>query len=68
MARQIKDELNLDVDLRTGPTGRFDVFVDDERIASREQVGVVGHVLGTGTFPEGPAVIGEIRKRMQPGS
>jgi selenoprotein W-related protein len=57
LTEKILVELKLDLEslrLVPGKGGRFEVFVDDEKIYSK---------LDTGAFPDENAVLGEIVKR-----
>lgn len=60
----IKEELGHDVELEVGARGQFDVVVDGEVVASKQQVGLFARLLGADGFPDEQATVDAVEKKL----
>ena len=60
----IEEELGIKVDLEVGARGQFDVVVDGEVVASKQQVSLFAKLLGADGFPEEQACVSAVEARM----
>ncbi len=53
------------MELEVGARGQFDVMVDGNVVASKQQVGLFARLLGTDGFPEEDATVDAVEARLQ---
>ncbi len=56
--------LGVKVDLEVGARGQFDVVVDGEVVASKQQVGIFARLLGGDGFPEIEVTVSAVEAKL----
>ena len=54
----------MKVDLEVGARGQFDVVVDGEVVASKQQVGLFARLLGDDGFPDIEATVNAVEAKL----
>ena len=63
----LERELGVEVEVRPGSFGQFDVRVAGRVVASKTGPGVLSRLLGRGEFPDEDAVVAAVRERLGAG-
>lgn len=62
LADKLRSCLGIEAEIKKGTWAQFDVFVDDQRVASKlGDAGVIACALGVGDFPDEDETVEKIR-------